>query len=108
MRRSIGNTGTGFSGLSTDDKPLDGPEEGARFRIIDTGEVYVFYNGMWELDLTTENDFINRLTTLGTWDNPWTVGNLRVWDDSTTEVIRIKRDSNPESITDGNILMEAF
>lgn len=39
-----------FQGLSTDAKPTD-PPEGSTFHSVDTGEQWVFYNGMWELDL---------------------------------------------------------
>jgi len=39
-----------FQGLSTDDKPTS-PPEGSTYHAVDTGEQYVFYDGMWELDL---------------------------------------------------------
>jgi len=37
--------------LSTDDFPEDAPE-GSKIYCIDTGEKYIFSNGMWEEDLT--------------------------------------------------------
>jgi len=39
-----------FQGLSTDDKPTS-PPEGSTYHAVDTGEQFVFYDGMWELDL---------------------------------------------------------
>ena len=39
-----------FHGLSTDDKP-ETPPEGSTYHAVDTGEEYVFFDGMWELDL---------------------------------------------------------
>ena len=39
-----------FQCLSTDDKPLTVPE-GSELHIIDTGELYIFHDGMWEPDL---------------------------------------------------------
>ena len=107
MMRSIGATGVRYSGLSTDDKPLVGPEEGAEYRIVDTGEIYIYHDGMWELDLGTENDFLTQLTTPGTWDNPWLIGTLRMWYDSVTDVIRVRRGSNPAYVTNGDFLMES-
>lgn len=47
---AIGGTYFKFQGLSTDDKPMD-VQEGARFHAVDTGEEYVFHDGMWEPDL---------------------------------------------------------
>ncbi len=40
-----------FQGLSSDIKP-DSPPEGSTLHIIDTGEKYVFHDGMWEEDLS--------------------------------------------------------
>lgn len=48
-----------FQGLSTDDKPLAGVQDGATFHVIDTGGVYVFHDGMWETDL--RNDPVARV-----------------------------------------------
>jgi len=39
-----------FQGLSTDDKPTS-PPEGSTYHAVETGEQFVFYDGMWELDL---------------------------------------------------------
>lgn len=39
-----------LQGLSTDDKPMD-VEDGGTFHVIDTGEMYVFHDGVWEPDL---------------------------------------------------------
>lgn len=47
---SVGGTYFHLQGLSTDDKPLD-VQDGATFLIIDTGEMYVFHDGMWEQDM---------------------------------------------------------
>lgn len=47
---AAGGTYYHLQGLSTDDKPLD-VQDGATFHVIDTGEMYVFHDGMWEVDL---------------------------------------------------------
>lgn len=47
-------TGKHLMGLSSDDKPMN-VDEGTEIRIIDTGEEYIFYGGMWELDLRKIN-----------------------------------------------------
>jgi len=39
-----------FSGYSSDEKPLTGVQDGAFFHVLDTGEEYVFHDGMWESD----------------------------------------------------------
>lgn len=39
-----------FIGLSTDEKPST-PAEGSTFHAVDTGEEYVFHDGLWEQDL---------------------------------------------------------
>jgi hypothetical protein len=39
-----------FNGISSDDKP-DSPPEGSTFHMVDTGEKYIYHNGMWEEDL---------------------------------------------------------
>lgn len=44
------STGKHQQGLSTDDKPL-GVENGTTLHVIDTGEMFVFHDGMWEPDL---------------------------------------------------------
>lgn len=48
--RAIGATYNKFQCTSTDEKPLD-VADGATMHVIDTGEEFVFHNGMWELDL---------------------------------------------------------
>ena len=40
-----------FIGFSTDDRPSSGIEDGATYHAVDTGEMWVFYNSMWMLDL---------------------------------------------------------
>jgi len=39
-----------FQGLATDTFPT-APPEGSTYHCIDTGEQYIFYDGMWEPDL---------------------------------------------------------
>jgi hypothetical protein len=39
-------------GLSTDDKPLTDVREGSKFHAIDTGEKWIFHDGMWEIDIS--------------------------------------------------------
>lgn len=43
-----------YEGLSTDIKPMTDIREGSTFHMIDTGEVYLFHVGMWEVDLRVE------------------------------------------------------
>lgn len=38
-----------FQGLSSDDKP-EFPPEGSTLHVVDTGEEYVYFDGMWEID----------------------------------------------------------
>ena len=45
-----GSSQQSFSGFSTDEKPLTGVQNGASFHVLDTGEEYVFHDGMWESD----------------------------------------------------------
>lgn len=40
-----------FNGLSSDAKP-ESPPEGSTFHNIDTGEKFIFHDGMWEEDLS--------------------------------------------------------
>lgn len=41
-----------WNGLSTDDKPSSPePAEGSTFHAVDTGDTFIFHNGMWEQDL---------------------------------------------------------
>jgi hypothetical protein len=43
-----------FIGHSSDAKPTD-VNDGAEFHVIDTGEEYVFFDGMWVQDLRKIN-----------------------------------------------------
>lgn len=36
---------------SSDDKPSSGVPEGSMLHLVDTGEVYIYHNGMWVEDL---------------------------------------------------------
>lgn len=40
-----------YTGLSSDPKLLSGIRNGSTHHVVDTGEVYVAHDGMWELDL---------------------------------------------------------
>jgi len=40
-----------WNGLSTDLKPSSGVSNGSEFHCIDTGEQYIYHDGMWEDDL---------------------------------------------------------
>jgi hypothetical protein len=48
--REEGSRRERYMGLSTDDKP-SAPPEGSSYHSVDTGDVWIFHNGMWELDL---------------------------------------------------------
>ena len=50
--RAVGATHHRFMGLTTDDKPVD-VNDGAEFKTMDTGEKWVFFDGVWILDPTT-------------------------------------------------------
>ena len=39
-----------LTGLSTDEKPTTAPQ-GMTLHCVDTGEEWIFYDGMWSLDL---------------------------------------------------------
>ena len=39
-----------WNGASIDEKPTDAPE-GSEYHAVDTGEKYIFHNGMWVEDL---------------------------------------------------------
>lgn len=39
-----------FIGLSTDTKPTSVPD-GSTYHSVDTGDQWIFFNGMWERDL---------------------------------------------------------
>lgn len=47
-------TGKHLVCLSSDDKPMT-VDDGTQIHIIDTGEEYIFLNGMWEIDLRKIN-----------------------------------------------------
>ena len=40
-----------WTGVSSDVKPSSGVSEGSTYHYIDTGEEYIYHNGMWEQDL---------------------------------------------------------
>jgi len=42
-------------GISSDVKPSSGVTEGSTFMYTDTGEEFVYHNGMWEDDLRGQN-----------------------------------------------------
>ena len=42
-------------GLSSDAKPETGVPEGSTFHSIDTGEEYIYHDGMWEDDVRLKN-----------------------------------------------------
>ena len=42
-----------WTGLSSDPKPETGVPDGSMFHCVDTGEEYIFHDGMWEDDLRT-------------------------------------------------------
>jgi hypothetical protein len=44
-----------WNGISSDVKPSSGVQEGSTFHYVDTGEEYVYHNGMWEDDLRLRN-----------------------------------------------------
>lgn len=44
-----------FNGISSDERPTTNVPEGATLHFIDTGEEFVFHNGMWEDDLRNRN-----------------------------------------------------
>ena len=45
-----------YTGVSSDVKPDSDVTEGSTFHYVDTGEKYIFHNGMWENDLRDLND----------------------------------------------------
>ena len=45
-----------FTGLSTDDKPVNAPQ-GATYKSVDNGEVWRFNDGMWVIDITSVMPF---------------------------------------------------
>jgi len=44
-----------WTGISSDIKPSSGVSEGSTFHCIDTGEEFIYTNGMWEDDLRLRN-----------------------------------------------------
>lgn len=40
-----------WHGHSSDEKPSSSVPEGSTFHAVDTGEVYIYHNGMWIEDL---------------------------------------------------------
>ena len=40
---------TDIVGLSTEEKPIKGLENGATFYCVDNGDLYIFYKGQWYL-----------------------------------------------------------
>lgn len=53
MATTIIGTIQRFQGLSTDAKP-DAPPEGSTYHAVDTGKMYIYYNGTWEQDIRIE------------------------------------------------------
>lgn len=56
--------------------------------------------------ITGQKTFAATTLFSATWDVPIRIGVIRMWDDTTTGCIRVKRGSDPSSITDGKILLE--
>lgn len=46
-----------WNGHSSDEKPTTAPE-GSEFHAVDTGEEFIFHNGMWVQDLRRINAII--------------------------------------------------
>ena len=44
-----------WNGVSSDNKPTSGVGEGSTYHYVDTGEEFIFTNGMWEDDLRNRN-----------------------------------------------------
>ena len=44
-----------WNGISSDAKPDSGVTEGSTWHSVDTGEEYIYHNGMWEDDLRLRN-----------------------------------------------------
>lgn len=48
---------TDIVGLSTEEKPVKGLENGATFYCVDNGDLYIFYKGQWYLqEFVTPNE----------------------------------------------------
>lgn len=55
VRQEGGGDTQRFMCTSSEDKPLgDMIQDGATLHIVDTGERYVYYEGMWETDLRND------------------------------------------------------
>ncbi|MBC8183242.1 hypothetical protein H8E88_19225 [candidate division KSB1 bacterium] len=50
INRVPGSQETSWTGISGDIRPLSGIRDGERFEFVDTGEKYIFHDGMWEPD----------------------------------------------------------
>ena len=46
-----------WNGHSSDEKPTSAPE-GSEFHAVDTGEEFIFHNGMWVQDLRRINAIV--------------------------------------------------
>jgi len=44
-----------WTGVSSDIKPSSGVGEGSTFHYVDTGETFIYHNGMWEEDERDSN-----------------------------------------------------
>ena len=44
-----------WNGQSSDVKPTSGVSEGSTYHYVDTGEEFIFHNGMWVEDLRLKN-----------------------------------------------------
>lgn len=40
-----------WNAISSDEKPSSGVPEGSTLHLVDTGEEFIYHNGMWEDDL---------------------------------------------------------
>jgi len=46
---------TRWNGISSDIKPLTDVHEGSTYKYVDTGEKFIFHNGMWEDNFENTN-----------------------------------------------------
>lgn len=44
-----------WNGYSSDEKPSTSVSEGSQFHAVDTGEEFIYHNGMWVQDLRRIN-----------------------------------------------------
>ena len=56
MATKLSTTIHRWTGVSSDIKPSSGVTEGSTYHYSDTGERYIYHNGMWEEDLRSWND----------------------------------------------------